>query len=190
MKTTRWIWMVAGVFCISMTVACGTTKEMGEVELPSQPCSDCGFSTETVIRATGSGESRDKLIALERARNNALTALGSQIRVSIEEMAEGFSVSRKENENEDIKRIDMNIVRRIVDETIQGYRTICEKYTVRQQKDGTKIYTCYYAVELGKEDAASSLYRGLTLGTTSLDMDYEKFRMKFQQELMAHESKN
>lgn len=188
MKITKWIWMVAGVCCMVMTVACGSTKGMEEVEVPSQPCSDC-FSTETVIRARGMGESRDQQMALEKARSNALAALGSKIRVSVESMMESFSVSRTENENEDVKRIDMNIIRRLVDETIQGYRTICEKYTVRQQKDGTKIYKCYYAVELGKEDAASSLYKGLTSGTTNLDMDYEKFRMKLQQELIAHEDK-
>lgn len=179
--------MAAGLCCMAMAVACGATRNSEEVELASQPCSDC-FSTTTVIRARGIGESRDQQMALEKARNNALAELGAQIRVSVEKVMESYSISRTENENEDFKSHDEQLTRRIVNETIQGYRTICEKYTVRQQ-NGTKIYKCYLAVELGKEDATSSLYKGLSSATTSLDMDYEKFRMKFQQELTAQENK-
>ena len=134
------------------------------------------------------GESRNQQMALEKARNNALSALGSKIRVSVESMMENYSISRTENENEEYKSRDEQITRRIVDETIQGYRTICEKYTVRTDKNGTKIYKCYYAVEIGKEDASSAIYQGLSSQTTNLDMDYEKFRMKFQQELSSHEN--
>lgn len=187
MKTKKLLWLSTGIFCMALAIACGASRAGEEVEIASQPCSDC-FSTATVIRARGIGESRDQQMALEKARSNALAELGSQIRVSVEKVMEYYSISRTENENEDYKSHDEQLTRRIVDEVIQGYRTICEKYTVRQQ-NGTKIYKCYLAVELGKEDAASSLYKNLSSATTSLDMDYKKFRMKFQQELTANENK-
>lgn len=187
MKTKRLFLIAASVCCMALFAACGATRGTEEVEISGQPCSDC-FSTNDLIRARGMGESRDQQMALEKARSNALAALGSKIKVSMEALMENYSVNRTENEEEDFKSKSEKFDRRIVDETIQGYRTICEKYTVRKDKNGTKIYKCYYVVELGKADATSSLYKGLSSGKTSLDMDYEKFRMKFQQELSAHDN--
>ena len=173
---------------MTMIIACGASRGTGETEIANEPCSDC-YSTETLIRARGIGESRNQQMALEKAKSIALADLSSKIRVSVGAMMENYSVSRTENETEDYKSKNEQFIRTLVNETVQGYRTICEKYTVREDKNGVKIYKCYYGIELGKADAASSLYKGLSSGTTSLDMDYEKFRMKFQQELDANEAK-
>lgn len=189
MKAKKLSLVFVGLCCLTMLASCGATRSAEEVEVASQPCSNC-FSTETLIRARGVGESRDQQMALEKARNNALAEMASKIRVTVENMMESFSKSRTIDGEEEMVGLDVNMTKRLVNETIQGYRTICEKYTVRTDKNGTKIYKCYYAIELGKEDASSSLYKGLSSSTSKLDVDYEKFRMRFEQEMATLDKKN
>lgn len=187
-NTKKMSLLIVSLCCLAMLASCGASRGVEEVEVASQPCSDC-FSTESLIRARGMGESRNQQMALEKARNNALAEMASKIRVSVENMMESFSKSRTIDGEEEIVGLDVNMTKRLVNETIQGYRTICEKYTVRKDKNGNKTFTCYYAIELGKEDASSSLYKGLSSATSNLDVDYEKFRMRFQQEMAALNNK-
>ncbi|MBR6843485.1 MAG: hypothetical protein IKM79_00130 [Bacteroidales bacterium] len=181
--------------CVAMLAAsCGAAKKVSQataddaVEIKSVPCSECK-STRDIIRSRGMRESIDQQIAMEMARTSALEDMSSKIGVSVTALIKNYALQRDVNKNMELEQRYERISDQLVDQTVQGYRTICEKYTLSTRPDGTKVYKCYYAIELDKEDAVRSLYKGLTKDDKiHLEYDYDKFKEEFEKELNRADS--
>lgn len=180
MKTKRLILIAASICCMTLVASCGGSKKTTYLEIP---CSDC-VSTDAAVRAVAVRESMDQQMAKQMARSSALEEMASKISVTVKSVIDDYYNSRSVNMNEETKRRFEGLSRQVVDQTVKGYRTVCEKYTVSTKSNGAEIYKCYYGIELGKDDVAKSLYKGLTNDDKlRLDYDYEKFKEEFNKQL-------
>lgn len=174
--------MFAGICCMAITVACGSSKKQSTTYLEN-PCSDC-VSTDAMVRAVAIRESMDQQMAKQMARSSALEEMASKLSVTVKAVIDDYYSSRSVNMNEEAKRRFEGMSRQVIDQTVKGYRTVCEKYTVSTRPNGAEVYKCYYGIELGKDDVSKSLYKGLTNDDKlRLDYDYEKFKEEFNKQL-------
>lgn len=179
----------------SLTIAsCGSSNKISQVkaddavEIKNIPCSECK-STRDIIRSMAMRESMDQQMAKEMARSSALEDMASKIGISVNAVIDDYRKSGTVNMNEEAKRRYEARSVQVIDQTVQGYRTICEKYTLSTRPDGSKVYKCYYAIELDKEDAARSIYKGLTADQSlRLEFDYERFKEEFNAQMNRHDS--
>lgn len=169
--------------------ACGSSSKISQIEadggrlVKKTPCSDCK-STRDIIRSRGIRESMDQQIAMEMARSSALQDMASKIGIAVRALIDDYANQRSVNNKQELEQRYERISKQLIDQTVQGYRTICEEYVLGKQPDGTNMYKCYYAIELDKEDAARSLYKGLSRDEKlRLDYDYEKFKEEFDREM-------
>lgn len=187
MSHVMWI---ALALCVAALPSCSSSKvsqlKADDAKLiKDTPCKDCK-STKKLIRARAMRESMDQQMALQMARSSALEDLASKVNVAVKSVVDDYFSSRKVSGNEEVKRRFEGLTRQVVDQTVRGYRSSCEEYTVSTRPDGTKVYKCYYVAELTKEDAAASLYKGLTKDDKlRLDFEYEKFKAEFEKALEA-----
>ena len=193
MKTNmKSICLVLAASVVMGASSCGSTKKevapMGETIVGELPCDDCKTSTDEALRARAIRESMDQQMAKDMARNTALNELASNVNVSITSLMKDYAKRREINQNEELGRNTDQIINTWVDQIIQGYRTICEKYIFTTRPNGTKVYKCYLVVELNIENVAKSLYRKLSEDEKiHLDYDYEKFKSEFKEELNRHD---
>ena len=126
-------------------------------------------------------------MAKDMARSNALNELASMVSASVTTLYKDYAKRREHNQVEDLGRNTDQMITTWVEQTVQGYRTTCEKYTYKDA-NGRRTYVCYLVVELNKEDMARSLYRELSKDEMlRLDYDYEKFKSDFEKELNRHD---
>lgn len=172
----------------TLLASCGANKKISQTkaddafEIKNTPC-ECK-DTQEIIRARGMRESMDQQMAQQMARSNALDQLASKIRTAVRSTINDYFLNRNVNMNEESKRKFEGQIMQNIDLTISGYRTFCEKYTLSKRPDGSKVYKCYYAIEIDKEDIARSVYHSLTKDEKNdLDYDYEKFNESFNKGL-------
>lgn len=172
-----------------VSTSCGSNRTISQakadeaVEIKNIPCSDC-LSTKEFVRSRAMRESMDQQMAQQMARSSALEELASKINVAVKAMIDDYYKSTSTNMNEETQRRFEGLTRQVVDQSVMGYRTICEKYTVSTKSNGSKVFKCYYAIEIGQEELAMSLYGGLTKNDKlRVDYDYEKFKKDFEREM-------
>lgn len=173
-------------FCIVLAAgaallfsACGAGKSATKTVEVNMPCAEYMRSTTGQIRANGKGESMDQQMAGDMARTNALEQLASKINTSVKSLTESFALSHKVNDKEEFERKMGRLITTSVNQAISDYRTVCEKYTLTTRPDGSEFYTCYYVVEIGKEDVTSMFYNTLSSdGSLNFNYEYEKFKME------------
>lgn len=183
MKTKKLFWMAAAVCCMATMVACGSSSKTQGTQYFENPCSDCQ-STNEKICAVAVRESMDQQMAKQMARSSALEELASKINVTVKAVIDDYYNSRSVNMNEETKRRFEGLSRQVIDQSVKGYRTACEKYSLSTKPNGAEVYKCYYGVELGTDDVAKSLYKGLSNDDKlRLDYDYEKFKDEFNKQL-------
>lgn len=175
-------------------VSCGSSKKVSQtevddaVEIKNIPCSECK-STRDIIRSMAMRESMDQQMAKEMARSSALEDMASKIGTSVNAVIDDYRKSSQVNMNEEAKRRFEARSVQVIDQVVQGYRTICEKYTVSKRPDGSRVYKCYYAIELDKEDVARAVHKALTSDQSMrLEYDYEKFKEEFNFQMNRHDS--
>ena len=115
--------------------------------------------TEGVIRAFGMEESSDPQIARQVATTVALSELASKIEISVKSAID-YQVKRiQNNQDEEFeKRYEMK-TEQTVEQTLRGWRTVCEEYELDQ---GTNKYSCYVVIEISEENALKPIYNELT----------------------------
>ena len=90
------------------------------------------------------------------------------------------------NRREELEQRFEQLNREVVDQTLQGVRTICEKLV--QTKEGN--YKTYIAIELSADDLVKQYNERLTKDERlKIDYDYEKFKQTFDAE-MAKKANN
>ncbi len=145
------------------------------------PCSGPDyFTTNKVFRSNSIGESMDQVTSKSKALTNARNELAAAIQTTVKTVTDNYTNSNSLNKKEELEQKFESLNREIVNQTLSGIRTICEKLV--QTKDGT--YKTYVAIELSADDLVKKYNERLsTDDKLKIDYDYQKFKETFDKEM-------
>lgn len=172
------------VAAAAFVVGCKGKKEVappkGETEI-IVPCSGSEyFTTDKVFRANSIGESSDQQTSKKKALTNARNELAQAIQTTVKTVTDNYVNSREMNNREEVEERFESLNREVVDQTITGVKTICEKLV--QTSTGT--YKTYIALELSAADLVAKYNEKITKDERlKIDYDYEKFKDTFEKEM-------
>ena len=152
----------------------------GETEIVV-PCSGSDYFTNNkVFRANSIGESMDQVTSKKKALTNARNELAQAIQTTVKTVTDNYTNSTSVDKREQLEQKFESLNREVVDQTLQGIRTICEKLV--QTKDGN--YKTYIAIELSADDLVKQYNSRITADEKlKVDYDYEKFKDTFNKEM-------
>jgi hypothetical protein len=152
------------------------------------PCSGPDFFTNNkVFRANSIGESMDQVTSKKKALTNARNELAQSIQTTVKTVTDNYTNSRSMNRKEELEQKFEQLNREVVEQTLQGVRTICEKLV--QTKDGN--YKTYVALELSADDLVKQYNERLSKDDRlKIDYDYEKFKDTFNEEMNKRKAGN
>lgn len=183
MKTLRLSTSMLVVLAAVMIVGCKSKKNAtpkGETEVVV-PCSGPDyFTTNKFFRANSIGESQDQVTSKRKALTNARNELAQAIQTTVKTVTDNYVNSREMNNREEIEERFETLNREVVDQTISGIRTLCEKLVRTEQ--GT--YKTYIAIELSADELVSKYNERISQDERlRIDYDYEKFKETFEKEM-------
>ncbi|MBS1490620.1 MAG: LPP20 family lipoprotein [Bacteroidetes bacterium] len=145
------------------------------------PCSGPDFfTTNKVFRANSIGESMDQVTSKKKALTNARNELAQAIQTTVKTVTDNYTNSTSMDKKEQLEQKFESLNREIVDQTLRGVRTICEK--LMQTKEGN--YKTYIAIELSADDLVKEYNNRLSQDDKlKVDYDYEKFKDTFNKEM-------
>jgi hypothetical protein len=152
----------------------------GEQEV-SVPCSGPDFfTTKTAFRSNSIGESMDQVTSKKKALTNARNELAQSIATTVKTVTDNYVNSRTMNDREELEQRFESLNREVVDQTLSGVRTICEKLV----KTNEGNYKTYVALELSADELVSKYNERLSKDERlKIDYDYEKFKQTFDAEM-------
>jgi len=156
-----------------------------EVDI-SFPCGDFSISTKGIIRAFGMETSMDAQIAKRAARTVALEELASKIEIIVKTVTEDYFLRTQKNLTEEFEKRLESKTQTIVNQTLTGYTTACEKFT---QNKSTKKYSCYTALEISEENVLKPVYQELQQDPELKNVlpNYERFSQTFNEVMDTYE---
>ncbi len=155
-------------------------KIKGETEITMHCFGTDFFSTKKNLRASGIGESMDRMTALKKSRNEAKTALAATVETRIKATIDNYVNSREMNNREQVEERFEGLSREVIDQKLSNVKTICEKITVKASGG----YVAYLAVEMKADDLIEAINDRITKEETlRIDYDYEKFKETFDKEM-------
>ena len=145
------------------------------------PCSGPDFfTTAKFFRANSIGESQDQVTSKKKALTNARNELAQAINTTVKTVTDNYVNSREMNNKEEVEERFESLNREIVDQTLSGIVTKCEKLMKTEQ--GT--YKTYVAIELSAEELVAKYNERLSTDERlKIDYDYEKFKDTFNKEM-------
>ncbi len=157
-----------------------TPSTEGEIEVKLYCSGSEYFSTKEAFRANAVGESMDQNTSKRKALNEARTQLASSIQTTIKATTDNYVNSREFNNKEEVLERFESLSREVVNQELNGTRTICERLTKTPQ--GT--FKTYVAIELAAEDMFKKVSDRLSKDERlRIDYDYEKFKETFDKEM-------
>jgi hypothetical protein len=188
MKNLMRISSVLAIVAAVVISGCKSKQPMpeGEKEVVV-PCSGPDYFTNNkVFRGNSIGESMDQVTSKKKALTNARNELAQAIQTTVKTVTDNYTNSREMNRREELEQRFEQLNREVVDQTLQGVRTICEKLV--QTKEGN--YKTYVAIELSADELVKQYNERLSKDERlKIDYDYEKFKQTFDEE-MAKRGKN
>lgn len=183
MKTFRLSTLMLVALSAVMIVGCKSKKDAppkGETEVVV-PCSGPDyFTTNKFFRANSIGESQDQVTSKRKALTNARNELAQAIQTTVKTVTDNYVNSREMNNREEIEERFETLNREVVDQTLAGIRTLCEKLVRTEQ--GT--YKTYIAIELSADELVAKYNERLSQDERlRIDYDYEKFKETFEKEM-------
>lgn len=145
------------------------------------PCSGPDyFTSNKYFRSNSIGESQDQVTSKKKALTNARNELAQSIQTTVKTVTDNYVNSREMNNREEVEERFESLNREVVDQTLSGVRTLCEKLVKTQQ--GT--YKTYVALELSADELVSKYNERLSKDERlKIDYDYEKFKETFEKEM-------
>ncbi len=145
------------------------------------PCSGPDYFTNNkVFRGNSIGESMDQVTSKKKALTNARNELAQAINTTVKTVTDNYVNSRELNRKEELEQRFESLNREVVDQTLTGVRTICEKLV--QTKEGN--YKTYVALELSADELVAKYNERLSKDDRlKIDYDYEKFKDTFNKEM-------
>lgn len=173
---------IAVTLAAALIAGCKSKAKLptGETEV-AIPCSGPGFYTDSkVFRANSIGESMDLVTAKKKAMVNARNDLAQSIQTTVKTVTDNYTNSTSVDKREQLEQKFESLNREVVEQTLQGIRTICEKPV--QTKEGN--YRFYVAIELSADDLVKQYNSRITADEKlKVDYDYEKFKDTFNKEM-------
>lgn len=145
------------------------------------PCSGPDYFTNNkYFRANSIGESQDQVTSKKKALTNARNELAQSISTLVKTVTDNYVNSREMNNKEQVEERFESLNREVVDQTITGIRTLCEKLVKTDQS----TYKTYVAIELSADELVSKYNERLSKDEMlKIDYDYEKFKETFDKEM-------
>jgi len=145
------------------------------------PCSGPDyFTTSKAFRANSIGESQDQVTSKKKALTNARNELAQAINTTVKTVTDNYVNSREFNNKEEVEERFESLNREVVDQTLSGITTLCEK--LMKTESGT--YKTYVAIELSADQLVSKYNERLSKDERlKIDYDYEKFKETFEKEM-------
>ena len=182
MKRIRNYSIVAVAIAAALIGGCKSKQKMpeGEKEVTTL-CSGPDFWTNNkIFRANSIGESMDQITAKKKALTNARNDLAQSIQTTVKTVTDNYVNSTSMNKKEELEQKFESLNREVVDQTLQGIRTICERTVMT--KEGN--FKAYVAIELSADDLVKQYNQRLsTDDKLKVDYDYEKFKDTFNKEM-------
>ena len=152
----------------------------GETEVVI-PCSGSDFfTTKEFFRANSLGESMDQVTSKKKAMTNARNDLAQAIQTTVKTVTDNYVNSRTMNNREELEQRFESLNREVVDQSLSGVRTLCEKTVSTAQGN----YKTYVALELSADELVSKYNERLSKDERlKIDYDYEKFKETFDKEM-------
>lgn len=152
----------------------------GETEVVV-PCSGPDyFTTNKFFRANSIGESSDQVTSKRKALTNARNELAQSIQTTVKTVTDNYVNSREMNNREEVEERFESLNREVVDQTLSGVRTLCEKLVKTEQGS----FKTYIAIELSADELVSKYNERLSKDERlKIDYDYEKFKETFEKEM-------
>lgn len=139
------------------------------------------FTTKDFFRANAVGASSQIEIAKEKSLTIARGQLAASIETTVKSVTDNYLNSRSLNNKEEAESRFEQLNRQVVDQTLRGIKTLCEKQT---QDTATGQFKYYVAIELSAADLVSKYNESLSKDDKlKIDYDYEKFKDTFNQEM-------
>jgi LPP20 lipoprotein len=157
-----------------------TTTPVGEKEVII-PCSGTEYFTNSkAFRANSIGQSMDMATSKKIALTNARNDLAQAIQTTVKTVTDNYTNSTSVNKKEELEQKFESLNREVVDQTLRGIKTICEKQM--STTDGT--YKFYVAIELSSDDLVAQYNERLSKDDKlKVDYDYQKFKDTFNSEM-------
>lgn len=145
------------------------------------PCSGPDYFTNNkYFRANSIGESQDQVTSKKKALTNARNELAQSISTTVKTVTDNYVNSREMNNKEQVEERFESLNREVVDQTITGVRTLCEKLV----KTDNGTFKTYVAIELSADELVSKYNERLSKDEMlKIDYDYEKFKETFEKEM-------
>lgn len=183
MKTLKISTLMLVALAGVMIVGCKSKEKAppkGETEV-MVPCSGPDyFTTNKFFRANSIGESQDQVTSKKKALTNARNELAQAIQTTVKTVTDNYVNSREMNNREEVEERFESLNREVVDQTLSGIRTLCEKLMKTDQ--GT--YKTYVAIELSADELVSKYNERISQDERlKIDYDYEKFKETFEKEM-------
>ncbi len=183
--------VIALAFGLAVTTGCKKKKDAqapaGEVLINEYCTGPEYFSNDEYFRSNGLGESMDQATAKKKALSNARADLASAINTTIKGTIDNYVNSREFNNKEEIEERFEGLTREVINQELQGTKTICQKAV---KVTGTNNYKYYVALELSGQDLLSKMNE--RLGSDErlrIDYDYEQFKKTFEAEMDKFENR-
>ncbi len=172
------------VFTSMLFTQCRSTEDVtiraGETEIETLCSGPEYFTDDEYFRANAIGESSNQSQSKRSALSNARAELAGNISVLVSGAVDNYFQQMGVEERSEYAERYQGLFREVVDERLNGTRTICERVTVTH--DGN--YKTYIAIELtGAEIMNAANQRIYNDERLRLDYDYERFREIFDEEI-------
>ena len=154
----------------------------------SFPCfGDDYTSAPGFIRASGMETSMDAQIAKRAARTVAVEELASKIEITVKSVTEDYFLRTQKGLNEEIEKRIEGKTQTSVNRTLNGYKTVCEKFTLNRE---TKKYSCFVALEMSEDNVLRPVYNELQQDAEIKNAlpNYEKFKSTFDEVMSTYEN--
>ena len=157
-----------------------TPSPEGEVEI-TMHCSGPEYQTNNeYFRANQVGESLDQAVSKKKALSNAKADLAGFIETTLKATFDNYVNTRELNNVEEVEERYEGLSREVVNQKLNGIKTICEKQT----KTTEGKYKTYIAIELAGDEIMSAMNQRLPSDAKlKIDYDYEKFKETFNEEM-------
>lgn len=186
-KTTHTLARTGMMLMLAALVATGCKKNKevqapdGEVLITEYCAGPEYFTNDEFFRSNGLGESMDQATARRKAMNDARGALASSISTTIKATTDNYVNSREFNNKEEVQERFEGLTREVVNQQLNGVKTICQK-AVKVTASGNFKY--YVALELSGEELLGAMNERLSKDERlRIDYDYEQFKKTFEQEM-------
>lgn len=174
-----------------MMQGCKSSKESkstpkGEEKIEMYCSGPQYYSDGEYFRANDVAESTNQSMAKKKAMSNARLALAGSIETTVKAVIDNYFSSYTSGKDIDDKERYEGLSREVIDQQLNGIRTICEEYT----KTAEGNYKCYVAIELAGDEIANNMSKRISDDEKlKIDFQYENFKKTFEKEMEDFKNK-